>query len=139
MRNLSILLFPVLLLFSCDENTDCNGFNLGQEFEIAVNETLENCPKNIAITLLDIQDSRCPTDADCIWAGMIVLEGTLRIADKNYPIQLSTNERISGFPEEFSTSEYTVKLIDAIPYPDSNLTSESEDKRAILVISKRST
>lgn len=112
---------------------------LGKEFEIAINETLQNCPKNISITLLDIQDCRCPAGAQCIWAGMIVIDAALTIDGKELGLQLSTNENASGFPQEFSTSEYTAKLIDATPYPDVNNPHKSEDKRAILVISKRST
>ncbi|MEB2781914.1 hypothetical protein U3A58_16085 [Algoriphagus sp. C2-6-M1] len=139
MRNLLILFLSVSLLFSCDDKIACNGFDVGQEFEIAINETLENCPKNISITLLDIQDSRCPNGAQCIWAGMIIIDAQLKIDGKNLDLQLSTNENASGFPDEFSTSEYRAKLIDAIPYPDLNNPHKTEDKRVILVISKRST
>ncbi len=139
MRPLLILFMPVFLLFSCDGENDCDGFNLGKEFEIAINETLQNCPKNVFITLLEIQDSRCPAGGECIWAGMIVIDATLTIDGKDQDLQLSTNENVSGFPAEFSTSEYTVKLIDAVPYPDVNNSHKPEDKRAILVISKRST
>lgn len=139
MRNLLLLFLSALLLISCDDATDCDGFRLGKEFEIALDETLQNCPKNIAFTLLDIQDSRCPAGALCIWAGMIVIEGQLTVDGKELDLQLSTNENASGFPDQFSTSGYTVKLIDAVPYSDLNNPHNPEDKRAILVISKRST
>ncbi|TXE14058.1 hypothetical protein [Algoriphagus aquimarinus] len=139
MRNLLILFLSMSLFYSCDDKNDCEGFDVGKEFEIAINETLENCPKNISITLLDIQDSRCPTGAVCIWEGMIVVEAQLKIEGKDIDLQLSTNKNASGFADEFSTSEYTVKLIDAIPYSDLNNPHKTEDKRAILVISKRST
>lgn len=139
MRNLLILFLSVLLFSSCDNGNDCEGFDLGKEFEIAINETLQNCPKNISITLLEVQDSRCPAGAQCIWAGMIVIEAKLKIDGNDLDFQLSTNENVSGFPDQISTSEYTVKLIDAIPYPNLNNSQKSEDKRAILVISKRST
>lgn len=139
MRKVLILLFSVSLLFSCDDNNDCEGFNLGKEFEIAINETLQNCPKNISFTLLDIQDSRCPADGQCIWQGMIVIDATLTIDGKDQQLQLSTNENVSGFPAEFFTSEYSVKLIDAVPYPDFSSPHKPEDKKAILIVSKRST
>ncbi|REG85383.1 hypothetical protein [Algoriphagus antarcticus] len=139
MRNLLILFLTASLFFSCNNGNDCEGFDLDKEFEIANNETLQNCPKNISVTLLDIQDSRCPAGVNCIWAGMIVIEGQLKIDGKNTDFQLSTNENASGFPQEFSTSEYTVNLIDAFPYPDLNNPQKPEEKRAIFVISKRST
>lgn len=138
MRKVLILLFSVSLLFSCDDN-DCEGFNLGKEFEIAINEKLQNCPKNISFTLLGIQDSRCPADGQCIWQGMIVIDAMLTIDGKDQQMQLSTNENVSGFPAEFTTSEYSVKLIDAVPYPDFSSPHKPEDKKAILIVSKRST
>ena len=138
MRNLLILFMSVSLLFSCDDN-DCKGFDFGKEFEIAIDETIQNCPKNISITLFDIQDSRCPAGTQCIWQGMIMIEGMLTIEGKNYQLKLSTEESFSGYPVQFSTEEYTVKLIDAVPYLDLNSPNKPEDKRAILVISKRST
>ncbi len=139
MRNILYLFLSASLLFSCDAATDCEGFDLGKEFEIAIDETLQNCPKNISITLLEIQDSRCPAGAQCIWAGMIVIEGQLTVDGKDIELQLSTNENVSGFPDQFSTSDYTVKLIDAIPYSDLNNPHKPEDKRAILLVSKSST
>jgi hypothetical protein len=139
MRNLLILFLSVSLFFSCDDKNDCEGLEVGKEFEIAINERLQNCPKNISITLLDVQDSRCPAGAQCIWAGMIVIDAALNIDGKEIDVQLSTNENASGFPQEFSTSDYTVKLIDSVPYPDLNNPHKPEDKRAILIITKRST
>lgn len=139
MRRLLFLILPLLLLYSCDDNNDCEGFDIGKEFEIAIDETLQNCPRNISFTLLDIQDSRCPAGAQCIWAGMIVIEGQLTVDEKEINVQLSTNENVSSFPIQFSTSDYTIKLIDTIPYPDLNNPHKPEDKRAILLVSKRST
>ncbi|WP_425637228.1 hypothetical protein ACPUEN_17475 [Algoriphagus yeomjeoni] len=139
MHRLLVLFLSSSLLFSCNDSNDCEGFDVGKEFEIAINETLQNCSKNISVTLLDIQDSRCPAGGVCIWQGMILIEGKLSIEGKDYELKLSTEESFSGFPAEFSTSEFTVKLIDAVPYPDLNNPHEPEDKRAILILSKRST
>jgi hypothetical protein len=70
---------------------------------------------------------------------MIVVEGKLRIDGRDYELQLSTNQNASGLPEECSTEDYTVKLIDVLPYPDASKPDLTEDNRAILLISKRST
>lgn len=137
MRNLFIPLLSLFLLFSCDDKNDCRGFKLGQEFEISIEETLQNCLENVSITLLDIQDSRCPDGVQCVWAGMIVIEGEMISNGRTQPFQLSNNQDISGFSDQFSNTEYTVKLIDVVPYP--TIDAESKDKRAILTVSTRST
>ncbi|WP_339752969.1 hypothetical protein [Algoriphagus aquimarinus] len=139
MRNLLILFLFVSLLFSCEDKNECEGFDLAKEFEMAIGETLENCPKNTSITLIDIQDSRCPTGGECIWQGMIMIEGMLTIDGKDYQLKLSTEELFSGYPVQFSTEEYAVRLIDAIPDPDLNNPHNPEDKKAILIVTKRST
>jgi len=136
MRHFLLFLLFVPFLTSCDE--ECRGLIVGKEFEIASNETLENCPKNISVTLLKIEDSRCPADLICIWGGMIVIEGKLKIEAEDFDLKLSTNQSASGFPGQFSTAEYTVKLIDVLPYPDSSNPDQSQAQRAILLISKRS-
>ncbi|RAI89973.1 hypothetical protein [Algoriphagus yeomjeoni] len=139
MHRLLVVFLTSSLLFSCEDSIDCDGFDLGKEFEIAIDETIQNCPKNISLTLLDVQDSRCPANAVCIWEGMIVVEGKLTVNGKDIDLQLSTNENVSAYPNQFSTSDYTVKLIDAIPYPDLNNPHKATDKRAVLIVSKRST
>lgn len=139
MRQLLLFICLIPCIISCTDSDDCQGFKLDQEFEMAINETIENCPENITATLSEIQDSRCPMGGECIWEGMIVIQGEMTIKGKTYALQLSNNQQASGFPPEFSASKYTVKLIDAIPYSDLHKTQNPEDKRAILVISKRST
>jgi len=43
--------------------------NLGQQFSLAINQTAVISGENIRIKFLDVNDSRCPTGATCIWAG----------------------------------------------------------------------
>ena len=138
-RQLTLALLVTSLLISCEDPTDCNGFRLDEEFEISIDQTITNCPENISITLFEIQDSRCPTGGQCIWAGMIVIKGELIIEGKEYGLELSTFESVSKFPESFSTADYSVKLVDAVPFPDLNTTEKQEEKRAIFLITGRST
>jgi hypothetical protein len=70
---------------------------------------------------------------------MIVVEGQLKIDGQDFKLQLSTNQNASGFPQEFSTGDYTAKLIDVLPYPDNSQSNQVKDQRVILLISKRST
>jgi hypothetical protein len=70
---------------------------------------------------------------------MIVIEGQLSIDGDEFELKLSTNQNASGFPEEFSTEDYTVKLIDLLPYPDTSKPDQTAEQRAILSVSKRST
>jgi hypothetical protein len=137
MRHLLIFVLSASFLKTCED--DCRGFKMGAAFEIAANTALENCHHQITVTIQDIQDSRCPTDMVCIWAGMIVVEGQLQVGGQEYDLRLSNNRNASGFPEDFSMNEYTIKLIDVIPYPKSSGSQPVGGQSAILLISKRST
>lgn len=139
MRILLLLFTVSILLSSCAETEDCTGFKLNQEFEIALNKTVRNCSENVSFTLLDIQDSRCPIAATCVWEGMIVLKGTFVINGASREIQLSNNPEVSSFPSQFSTSEYSIKLVDVVPFPNIDKVYDTKDQRAILIISERST
>jgi len=43
--------------------------NLGQQFSLAINQTAVISGENLSIKFLDVNDSRCPIGATCIWAG----------------------------------------------------------------------
>ncbi len=44
---------------------------LGEEFELAVHQTAQITDENISITFQEVlEDSRCPVDVTCIWAGL---------------------------------------------------------------------
>ena len=42
---------------------------LGKKFTLAINQTAVIKSDNLSIKFVDINDSRCPTGATCIWAG----------------------------------------------------------------------
>lgn len=69
---------------------------------------------------------------------MIVIEGNLTINGKDFDLKLTTNQSVRGFPGEFSSKDYILKLIDVVPYPDSSKPDQAQDQHAILLISKRS-
>ncbi len=74
---------------------------------------------NDTLSLLDIQDSRCPQDAQCIVAGEVTIG--LQLQDHNtnaitlMELTLEGNGDVPG--EAVKTKDYSFRLLDASPYP----------------------
>lgn len=71
-----------------------------------INETAD-LGSGLTVTPLDVtEDSRCPADVDCVWAGQLVLRANV-----------SGTERSLTLGEPLETPQGTVLLVVAKPYP----------------------
>lgn len=79
---------------------------------------------DLAVSLLDIKDSRCPTGANCFWAGEVT--AVLSVAcHKNEQLDstgLELTLPIRGNPTTGSVCGYLLELISAAPYPKDGVT-----------------
>ncbi len=84
---------------------------------------------NDTLTLLDIQDSRCPQDAQCIVAGEVTIG--LQLQDHNtnaitlMELTLEGNGDLPG--ANIKTQDYTFRLLEASPYPELENTIVEDD------------
>ena len=83
------------------------------------------------LTLLDIQDSRCPQDAQCIVAGEVIIGLQLQDHVSNsitlMELTLEGNGDVPG--ESVKTEDYNFRLLDASPYPTLDDTIAEEEYR----------
>lgn len=63
-----------------------------------------------------LQDSRCPTYAVCVWAGVAQVKLTVRIGSGAYPVVLSTL-KAPGYVRDTIVRDYRITLEDVKPYP----------------------
>ena len=65
-----------------------------------------------------IEDSRCPTDTNCVWAGNAKIKVRVSKKDRSEVIILDTNG-----PKQYATTQdgYSVKLVRLTPVPRSNI------------------
>lgn len=104
---------------------------LDTEFEIKSQQHIEIPTENLTITFLEVsEDSRCPSDVTCVWAG----KATLRLdvaKDQNKVITLSTDDNaVSMF------DQYQIQLMDLKPYPISTTHINSEDYVVTIGVTK---
>ena len=95
---------------------------LGEEFELAVHQTAQISAEKISVTFQEVlEDSRCPIDVTCIWAG--VAEVSLRVAVSGNESELSLS---TSRPENSAVFEnYTFWLISVRPVPRSDQNTDS--------------
>ncbi len=95
---------------------------LGEEFELAVDQTAQITAENISVTFQELlEDSRCPIDVTCIWAGLAEVSLQVSVSGQERELSLSTSP-----PENSAVFEnYTFRLIRVRPVPRSNQNIDS--------------
>lgn len=80
----------------------------------------------LGFTLIGVDDSRCPSDATCVWAGQVT--AAIQIENKTH------SKNIDFIPSDSYTffSPYKIILLDVSPYPVS--TEKPDDYVATLVM-----
>jgi hypothetical protein len=139
---------PRLLLIACSLLLGCSAaLNLnftesqtmprvGKEFSIKVGQQLKLEGANLQVKFTGVpQDSRCPSNVNCVWAGNaeVSLEWTL---DKcTTPITLNTHDT-SRAGDESKVAGFRIKLIKLEPYPHSEKKISPSDYTATLLVTK---
>jgi len=107
---------------------------LGRPFDMKPSEVL--VIQGLRITFGGVsEDSRCPTGAQCVWAG----DAAARFALEKAPAAavhrtLHTHGR---FERQTEYEGFVVTLEDVKPYPKMGATIAAEDYRATLVVTRR--
>ncbi len=131
MKTLNLLLALVLVSFiSCNKELDIEPFSFGMENGFKVNEEYSSIDNSLKFSITEINDSRCPSDVICVWAG----KADVKI---NVLSPVSGKIDVSTFNNPVDTlGNYTFTLIDVSPYPISTKTIRLEDYVVTLKIQK---
>jgi hypothetical protein len=125
------------ILFNCDEKFNCEDFKLGSPIVVKPNVMYQDCPGELFITMLRVEnDSRCPSDVTCIWAGNADVIFLFRNGDGEEEISLNINGAKPSGEREKVVLGYLIKLNGLNPYPVSTSTIKQKDYRAEITITK---
>jgi hypothetical protein len=87
---------------------------LGEQFDIRVGETAYIADTHLSIRVNGVpEDSRCPRDVVCVWAGNARVSLTLRDASNTDAVDLNSTLE----PRAITRGGYTVQLVDVQPVP----------------------
>jgi uncharacterized membrane protein len=125
MKNILAVIL-VLSLFSCEKE---NNIKPNQAFSIE-NQSKKSFTfdaRKMSLEVLSIEDSRCPENVQCVRAGEAIVTFNFTIGDTHITNQILCNkcEPPLVHPQEIKIGDYTIKLLDVTPYPNTNNTVKS--------------
>ncbi len=89
-----------------------------QEISLRLNKQAKASRSNLTIKFVAVEDSRCPKDVECVWAGNAKV--TIKVTNRrgqSQTFELNTNmEKKSA-----KFDGYEIKLGTVTPYPRSNI------------------
>jgi hypothetical protein len=131
---LSICLLPV---FGCEEKTEALA-----DQQIELNETFSLQPPQKAqadrlkVQVLQISDSRCPADVQCVWEGEVTVSLNVQLVGKNEEVDLILHKPDSDGKNTAVIGDYRITLEWVSMPPQHNSKWKLEDYNLHLRVSK---
>ena len=118
-----------------DSSTNYIEIELDQEFEIKVGDSAILANQGLIIKFKAVtEDSRCPIDAICVWAGNAAVTFDLKNTISN---QLTTQLNTFLDPKSIDFSGVVITLKEVNPYPKSTEMINPSDYIAKLIVKNR--
>ena len=134
---LILLLIPFLLV-GCTGNDSSMSSSLGEEFSLKPGQQTSISGEDLTIEFKSVSnDSRCPTDAQCVWAGNAEVNVELtKTGNSSSAIQLNT-AGTTELPSQANYLNYTIRITELQPYPKVDLTIAQAEYKAKFIVSKQ--
>jgi hypothetical protein len=132
---LSAITMLVLPLAACGNAPPQVQADLGQEFSLSIGQTAVIRGQALQITFDDvIEDSRCPSDVTCIWAGRVSCIIKLTEGSSHYRMVLTE----SGLTDQYASETYKEYQLafQVRPYPEAGQSIQRDAYRLQLIVSK---
>jgi uncharacterized Zn finger protein len=129
------LLAAVLVSTGCGNGSAGNELRLGEEFTLSTGESAAIKGEDLEITFLEVtEDSRCPRNVTCVWAGRAVSLVQVAIGNDSENIEL-TEPGLTDTPNQYDYMGYRISFY-LLPYPEEPGVIQQSDYRLKLTISK---
>jgi hypothetical protein len=117
-------------------NADQNLARVGQEFTLKVGQQVKFEGTDLLVKFVAVpQDSRCPSNVNCVWAGNAEVAVDL-LRDKCTTIlTLNTHPRPAA-SDEGKVGDLRIKLVKLEPYPHTERKISPSDYTATFVVTK---
>ena len=107
---------------------------LNQEVVIENGKTLQNLTEDISITMVSVvEDSRCPTEVDCVWEGDANVRFSFKTGANAHEINLHTTLN----PKDTTIGKFNISLQRLDPHPANTDAIPQNAYKATIVVSKK--
>ncbi len=114
MKYIGIILLLLFVISCNNENPDLDKFN--EEITLAIHQSRFYPGEDLTIGFRSVlSDSRCPSEAQCIWAGNGEVDLWLKQANMD-TIDFALNTFLE--PNTIELLDYKIELIELNPYPE---------------------
>lgn len=123
----------------CNKNDSGITFELGKSFIAGYNVQVpwENDPGITVRFNKTVEDSRCPIDAECIWAGRVVVEVTFTQGGNSETKSLALGDYSgSGYSNTVTFGNFSVELLNVLPAPKTSHQIAQDEYQLELVVRK---
>jgi hypothetical protein len=132
--------FILALFLACGgsaQTGDTMQARVGQEFQIKVGQRIKLVGEDLEVGFTGVpEDSRCPVDVNCVWAGNAQVTLDLLQDKCTSIVTLNTHQR-SQAAEEGKVKGYLLKLVTLEPSPRSDHKTAASDYVATLLITRQ--
>lgn len=127
-RKLFLFAFFGIGLFSCiyENEREKSDIGLEDKYRIDTEYLLDN--KSLKFKINEINDSRCPCDVVCVWAGKAEVSIKIESPDSETFILSTLDNKID------TVGNYSFELIDVSPYPVSTKQIKTNEYKVTLNI-----
>jgi hypothetical protein len=109
--------------------------DLGVNFELKMAQSAVLSDEDFRITFSRVaEDSRCPSDVVCIWAGQVTVVLQFALGEQN-PVEHSLTLSADNKPAVKQIGKYLVELLAVIPYPTDTHPIAASNYEIILKVS----
>lgn len=104
-----------------------------EQATVTVNQQKKFSRSKLKIKFISVEDSRCPTDTNCVWAGnaKVTIKVTNRKGESK-TFELNTNLQ----PQSVKFDGYEIKLGEVAPHPKSNIRINPSGYNAVFIVNK---
>jgi hypothetical protein len=108
---------------------------IGEEFSLHIGETTGVKGEDLTIRFLEIsEDSRCPSDVQCIWEGRAIAIIEVSREETSQKVEL-VEQGLTQTSTKTTFEEY-VFVFRILPYPESEVQIVPDDYRLMLTVNK---
>ncbi|XOV91413.1 MAG: hypothetical protein ACFHWX_14490 [Bacteroidota bacterium] len=113
-----IYIIILFILFSCKD--EVRRIQLNETFVLNFDETkVLDADEQFTVTFSDLLgDSRCPANANCIWAGQAKVKIEILENGEVLYVELVSGATLDNETSKVNIGHYTIELLKVIPYPE---------------------
>ena len=131
MKIKAILILFLAIILGSSPSTQAQ---TNRQVKIQINQTKRIFRNNLTVKFVSlVEDSRCPVDANCVWAGNAKIQiKVINARGVSRFFELNTNLK----PQAIKFSSYEIKLIDLNPKPRTNIRINRNGYVATMIVSR---